>query len=132
MKTKCREKKPVEQRTGFTLVELLVVIAIIGILAALLLPTRGGMRRTAIWGLAAVNGFGLGYLTLFAYLGFASGVAITLRAAVLAYCLAVVLGLCWIGLMQLRLARRTFPLFLGNTSTTVPPCGGRSCRPVSA
>lgn len=64
--------------------------------------------RRAIWllhgGLAA-------YLLLFAYIGFAAGVAISIRAAILAYVLAIVLGLSWVGLMQMRSGRWTFPLY---------------------
>ena len=63
--------------------------------------------------LTVVNGAGLGFILLFAYLGFAAGVATTLRAAILAYVLALILALCWIGLLQLRVVRRTFPLFGG-------------------
>ena len=61
--------------------------------------------------LGTVNGLGLGFILLFAHLGFAAGVATTLRAAILAYLLALVLGLCWIGLLQLRVVRRTYPVF---------------------
>ncbi len=68
------------------------------------------MRRVK-WPLLVLNGVGLGYVGLFAYLGFAAGVATTLRAAILAYILAVVLGLCWIGLLQLQVGRRTYPVF---------------------
>ncbi|MFA9231776.1 MAG: amino acid ABC transporter permease [Microgenomates group bacterium] len=81
-------------------------------LIAVILPL-GRVERLARWGLAGMNGIGLIYLALFAYLGFASGVAITLRAAILAYFLAVVLGLGWIGLMHLQPVRRTYPLFVG-------------------
>ncbi len=70
-------------------------------------------RRGAKWTLGVLNGFGLAYIVLFAYLGFAAGVATTLRAAILAYLLALVLGLSWIGLLQLRVVRRTYPLFGG-------------------
>ena len=61
--------------------------------------------------LGTVNGLGLGFILLFAHLGFAAGVATTLRAAILAYLLALVLGLCWIGLLQLRVVRRTYAVF---------------------
>ncbi len=81
-------------------------------LTAVILPL-GRVERLARWGLAGMNGIGLIYLALFAYLGFASGVAITLRAAILAYFLAVMLGLGWIGLMHLQPVRRTYPLFVG-------------------
>ena len=75
-------------------------------IAAHLLPARG-----RFWLILALNGAGALWLLLFAYLGFAAGVAITLRAAILAYLLAVVLGLCWIGLLNLVPTKRTLPLF---------------------
>jgi len=77
----------------------------LGILAQIL-PARG-----RFWLILAVNGTGAVWLLLFAYLGFAAGFAITLRAAILAYLLAVVLGLGWIGLLNLVPRKRTLPLF---------------------
>jgi polar amino acid transport system permease protein len=50
---------------------------------------------------------------LFAYMGFAAGLATSIRAAILAYVLAIVLGMIWVGLMQLHLVKRTLPVFLG-------------------
>ncbi|MHA1553802.1 MAG: amino acid ABC transporter permease [Alphaproteobacteria bacterium] len=47
------------------------------------------------------------YLAFFAYWGFASGVAITFRAAIFAYVLASLLGLFWTGLAILKQKRRT-------------------------
>jgi polar amino acid transport system permease protein len=73
---------------------------------AQILPARG-----RFWLILAVNGAGALWLLLFAYLGFAAGLAITLRAAILAYLLAVVLGLGWIGLLNLVPRKRTLPLF---------------------
>lgn len=80
----------------------------LGLLGFLAFPLR-----PAKWLLGGMNGLGLGFILLFAYLGFAAGVATTLRAAILAYVLALVLALCWIGLLQLRVVKRTFPLFGG-------------------
>ena len=77
----------------------------LGVLAQVL-PVRG-----RFWLTLGVNGAGAVWLLLFAYLGFAAGLAITLRAAVLAYILAVILGLGWIGLLNLVPRRRTWPLF---------------------
>lgn len=80
-----------------------------------LVAMRGGgaAGRWGRWLLLAVNGSVLAYVGLVAYLGFAAGVATSIRAAVLAYILAVLLALFWVGLMQLRLARRTGWFFGG-------------------
>ena len=43
--------------------------------------------------------------------GFATGIAVTFRAAVFAYLLAAVLGLTWTGLQSLRSSRATIPIF---------------------
>lgn len=69
------------------------------------------LRRLALWSLAFINGAGLLYILLFAYLGFAAGLATSIRAAVLAYVLAVLLGLAWVVLLQLQLVRRSFFVF---------------------
>ncbi|MGE3875660.1 MAG: amino acid ABC transporter permease [Parvibaculaceae bacterium] len=69
------------------------------------------LRRAAFWGLALVNGAGLAYLLLFAYLGFAAGLATSIRAAVLAYILAILLGMGWVMMLQLHLVRRSFIVF---------------------
>lgn len=68
-------------------------------------------RRNAFWGLTTLNGAGLLYLLLFAYLGFAAGLATSVRAAILAYILAILLGLAWVMLLQLQLVRRSFYVF---------------------
>lgn len=60
---------------------------------------------TALGGLP--NGLLLAFLLLFAHVAFAAGVATTLRAAILAYGLAGLLGLLWVALLQLGYSRRT-------------------------
>jgi len=62
--------------------------------------------RPALAAIAVMNGTGLAALLLFAYAGFAAGIATTLRAAVFAYALALLLGILWVGLLQLKASRR--------------------------
>lgn len=52
----------------------------------------------------------LSYLFFVAHWGFASGIAITLRAALFAYGLAGILGLIWTGLQSLKPSRHTIAL----------------------
>jgi polar amino acid transport system permease protein len=61
--------------------------------------------------LIALNGLGLVWLLLVAHLGFATGLAVAIRAGVTAYILASILALVWVGLMQLKPGPRTLPLF---------------------
>jgi polar amino acid transport system permease protein len=83
-------------------------------LAGLILSRAAGrIGRLAVIALAGLNGAIFAYLVLAAYLGFAAGVATSIRAAVLAYVLAVILALVWVGMMQLRLSRRTGAIFAG-------------------
>lgn len=49
----------------------------------------------------------LAFMLFFAHVAFAAGVATTVRAAILAYVLAAILGLIWVGLLQLHYSRRT-------------------------
>jgi polar amino acid transport system permease protein len=97
-------------------------------LAGMLLTTHRP-QRIARAVLAGVNGAGLIYLALFAYLGFASGLAITVRAAVLAYGLAVLLGLGWIGLMHLHRKRHTYLLFTALTLLAALAAGWQLTKP---
>lgn len=72
--------------------------------------------RPLLWGrrtLWALNAVITAYLLLVAHLGFAAGVATSIRAAILAYALAILLGLSWVGLMQLHFHRRTPWIFCG-------------------
>lgn len=76
--------------------------------------------RPLVWGRRALWVLNAGvatYLLLVAHLGFAAGVAISIRAAILAYALAILLGLSWVGLMQLHLHRRTPWIFCGLIGT---------------
>lgn len=77
-------------------------------LLALVLRGGGRLARRLLLGLNAV---GLAWLLLFAHLGFATGLAVAIRAGVTAYVLAAILALIWVGLMQLRPGPRTLPAF---------------------
>ncbi len=59
----------------------------------------------------ALNTIALIYLLFVAHWGFASGVAITFRAAIFAYVLAAILGLSWTGLQALRQGKRTILIY---------------------
>ncbi|MEK1891031.1 MAG: amino acid ABC transporter permease [Phyllobacterium sp.] len=72
---------------------------------------EGGFRRAGRLILGLVNGAGLIFVLFFAHIAFAAGVATTIRAAVAAYILAAVLGLAWVGLLQLHYTRRTSLIF---------------------
>ncbi|MCX8509632.1 MAG: amino acid ABC transporter permease, partial [Rhodobacteraceae bacterium] len=77
----------------------------------------GAMRLWGRRGLWLMDGLVALWLLLVAYIGFAAGVATSIRAAILAYVLAICLGLLWVGLMQLRLHRRTPWIFGGMIAT---------------
>lgn len=81
----------------------LALVTVVGLVLSLRpAPTDWGRR-----GLWLVHGALAAFLLLFAYIGFAAGVATSIRAAILAYLLAVCLGLAWVGMMQLKPTRRT-------------------------
>ncbi|WVT75909.1 amino acid ABC transporter permease (plasmid) [Sinorhizobium chiapasense] len=67
----------------------------------------GKARRIARWITGLVNGAGLVFVLFFAHIAFAAGVATTIRAAIAAYILAALMGLVWVGLLQLRSTART-------------------------
>ncbi|MBB3317792.1 polar amino acid transport system permease protein [Rhizobium sp. BK181] len=75
----------------------------------------GPLRRAGGWVLGIANGAGLVFILFFAHIAFASGVATTVRAAIAAYLLAALLGLAWVGLLQLRASTRTTSYFAGAT-----------------
>lgn len=94
--------------------------------AALTFPASSRWGRTL---LLAVNGTVAAGLLLFAHIGFASGIAISIRAAVLAYLLAVVLGLLWVGMMQLKPHRRTPWLFAAASFVFLAIAGWQFAQP---
>lgn len=70
-------------------------------------PSDGKARRVARWILGLTNGAGLVFVFFFAHIAFAAGVATTIRAAIAAYILAALMGLVWVGLLQLHSTVRT-------------------------
>ena len=80
-------------------------------------------------GLVALNGAGLAGVFLFAHLGFATGLAVAVRAGVTAYILASVLALIWVGLMQLRLSSRSLPIFLALAVAALALSGSQFLQP---
>ncbi|MBD9595295.1 MULTISPECIES: amino acid ABC transporter permease [unclassified Ensifer] len=70
-------------------------------------PPDGKARRVARWIIGLVNGAGLVFIFFFAHIAFAAGVATTIRAAIAAYILAALMGLVWVGLLQLHSTVRT-------------------------
>ena len=75
------------------------------LLGAGLMLAGGALARPGRVLLYFVNGGVLVFLLLFAPLAFASGLATTIRAAILAYILAAILGLIWVALHKLRASR---------------------------
>ncbi|WP_104668570.1 amino acid ABC transporter permease [Ensifer adhaerens] len=67
----------------------------------------GKTRRIARWIIGLINGTGLVFVFFFAHIAFAAGVATTIRAAIAAYILAALMGLVWVGLLQLHSTVRT-------------------------
>lgn len=65
------------------------------------------LAKIARWLVLVPNSLSLLTLLFFAHIAFASGVATTLRAAISAYILAALLGLVWVGLLQLQHTART-------------------------
>ena len=78
-----------------------------------LAKAAGRLRLRCIQGFQAVSGLALFYLVFVCHWGFATGVAVTFRAAVFAYILAAILGLIWTGLQSLRVSRHTNPVYGG-------------------
>ena len=94
------------------------ILTLIGL--GLFIATRhkgpeNGLRRTGRWIVGLINGAGAAGLFFFAHIAFAAGVATTIRAAVAAYLLAALMGLVWVGLLQLHYKKRTGQLFTAAT-----------------
>ena len=67
--------------------------------------------RICIRCFGAVSGTALFFLVFICHWGFATGIAVTFRAAVFAYLLAAILGLVWTGLRGFLVSRLTFPVY---------------------
>lgn len=80
-----------------------VVIALCLVSARLMVPFRGYIRL----GFEVLTGGLLFYLMFMAHWQFATGVAITFRAAIFAYLFAAILGLIWVGLQSFKPKART-------------------------
>jgi polar amino acid transport system permease protein len=91
-----------------------LVIMVLGLAYRLAAAEPHRNVRVVMLGL---NGAGLVFLLLFAYLGFAVGIATTLRAAVFAYALALLLGLLWVALLQLHASMRALVICAALTAT---------------
>ncbi len=93
-------------RAGF----VVYAVVLAGLIAAAIMAPETIARR-ARQVMAAVGGLVIAYLAFGAHWGFATGVAITFRAAIFAYILAAILGLCWTGLALLKLKPRTLLVY---------------------
>lgn len=80
-----------------------VIIALCLVTRRLTLPLRGYVQL----GFEIVTGAALFYLMFMAHWQFATGVAITFRAAIFAYIFAAILGLIWVGLQSFKPKART-------------------------
>lgn len=98
---------------------VLTVIGLGMVLAGRFLDVPARIERFGFWLVLTVNGVGLVFLLLYAHIGFAAGVATTVRAAIIAYILAAVMGLVWVGLLQLRYSKRTSLTYISATIVMV-------------
>lgn len=97
--------------------------------AALLALTFRAQHPAPRRALIILNALGLAWLLLFAHLGFATGLAVAVRAGVTAYVLASILALVWVGLMQLKPGPRTLPLFTLLTVAALSLAGWQMLQP---
>ena len=92
-------------------------------------PRKGAPAKGARPALLILNGLGLAWLLLFAHLGFATGLAVALRAGITAYLLAALLALVWVGLLHLRPGRLTLPVFAALALAALALAGGQMLHP---
>ncbi|MFQ5624598.1 MAG: amino acid ABC transporter permease [Paracoccaceae bacterium] len=91
---------------------LLVAYGVIfAVLLAAVASAGGRYKRPAAKAYAILNGLLLAYLLFGVHWGFASGIAITFRAAIFAYLFAALLGLGWTGLQTLGQGKWTIAVY---------------------
>ena len=89
--------------------QVLWIYAALSVLAILLLfGSKIILAKRAVQAALAVNFIVAGYLLFVVHAGFASGLFITLRAAIFAYLAAAILGLGWAGLQGLGVGPRSY------------------------
>ncbi|WP_170333491.1 amino acid ABC transporter permease [Ruegeria arenilitoris] len=89
---------------------LQVLLAVYAIVIALCLASgrlRNPLRGRVTLGFEILTGAALFYMLFMAHWQFATGVAITFRAAIFAYIFAAILGLIWVGLQSFKPKART-------------------------
>lgn len=92
-------------QTGLQIVLVIYSIAVAAIHFTAHLPN--GLRGYVQLGFEVLTGAVLFYLMFMAHWQFATGVAITFRAAIFAYIFAAILGLIWVGLQSFKPKART-------------------------
>jgi polar amino acid transport system permease protein len=92
-------------QTGLQIVLVIYALAVAAILFSSRLPN--GSRNYVQLGFEVLTGAVLFYLMFMAHWQFATGVAITFRAAIFAYIFAAILGLIWVGLQSFKPKART-------------------------
>lgn len=96
-------------QTGLQVLLLIYALMVAGILLSGHLPVR--TRGFAQLGFEILTGAALFYLMFMAHWQFATGVAITFRAAIFAYIFAAILGLIWVGLQSFKPKARTTVIY---------------------
>ncbi|WP_299898090.1 amino acid ABC transporter permease [uncultured Ruegeria sp.] len=97
---------------------LLAVYAAVVALCLLSARLQPPWRWRVLLGLECLTGAVLFYLMFMAHWQFATGVAITFRAAIFAYIFSAILGLIWVGLQSFKPKARTTILY-GSISLTL-------------
>ncbi|MDA5557782.1 amino acid ABC transporter permease [Shimia sp. MMG029] len=96
-------------QSALQLLLVLFALLVLAIPFAAKLPAK--LRNPAGLGLEILTGAVLFYLLFMAHWQFATGVAITFRAAIFAYIFAGILGLIWVGLQSFAPTKRTTAIY---------------------